>query len=152
MKSKNEKSIFPLIKNDDITIDHPVTKSVLFKEDVKAEDNTEILNQNSINNKQNNFNSIWPAESDIRIEGAKYENNKLSVKLNNLSFETINTVSMGVKYTSSDTENINFVPTKISINPSRSIITIPCQKKPFKFVIRTDNMTGIGSSLNHMNW
>jgi len=121
--------------------------------------NTEALKDSDINvnfQPEQEFqqnNSVWPVESNILIEVAKYENNNLNVTLTNLSFDSIKIIEMGVKYSSNDYENIEFQPANITIPPGESTIQIPCPKgNPFKFVFRTANRTGAGMTQDNMNW
>ena len=66
---------------------------------------------------------------------------------------SIKLISIGVRYTNNDNDNINFQPVNISLPTGESNIQIKCPDgNPFKFVLRTENMTGTGSIRSSMNW
>jgi len=148
MKKEPKKTIHPLMKKNEPNKSHPILDtSTLTDFEINADNTPE---QQPI---QENTSSVWPVEPNILIETANYGNNILSVTLTNLSVESIDIISMGVKYTSSNSESIDFQPTNISLAPGESTIQIPCPKgNPFKFVIRTANKTGSGSTKENMSW
>lgn len=144
----SKKELKPLIKNKNIDISHPLLNVKI----LESYSNKKLKSTNKYNEIPPN-NSVWPLESDLIIESVEFRNNELFVTLTNVSTEMINLDSMGVKYSSSNTESINFEPANLCVPPGEKTLKIPCPEgKPFKFVIRTENGTGIGTSSDFMNW
>ncbi|MBU0471711.1 MAG: hypothetical protein KKF89_04400 [Nanoarchaeota archaeon] len=142
---RGKSNIKPLMKKNDSKEDH-----ALLKTDVLEDSKNIVIESKQF---QENNPSIWPVESNILIETVSYENDNLHIIFTNLSVEPIKIISTGVKYTSNNTESIDFKETNITIPSGESKISIPCPNgKPFKFVVRTNNGTGAGSSLDNINW
>tara|TARA_B100000315_G_C14512421_1_gene557604 strand:- start:909 stop:1364 length:456 start_codon:yes stop_codon:yes gene_type:complete len=147
LKKKDDRNILPLINKSESDNDHALLKTSKLKEEEQG-----IISQPMQENQPNNG-SVWPVEPNLLVETARFENNVLHVTFTNLSVEPIKIESMGVKYTSIDTENIDFQPVNITLPTGESVIQIPCPRgNPFKFVVRTTNKTGSGSSKENMNW
>lgn len=146
IKKSSKKTIHPLMKKPVVSDDDPILSiGNLAEAKVGASVASETLNQTPA--------GVWPVESNILIENARYENNLLQVTLTNLYVQPMKIIAMGVKYTSSDQESIDFKDTNISLPTGESSLQISCpQGNPFKFVIRTANMTGTGCSRENINW
>ncbi|MBC8495887.1 hypothetical protein H8D36_07055 [archaeon] len=144
---KHSKNIHPLMKKSELKDDHAMFDlGVLEKNDSELE--LQIPQHN-----QPNMNSVWPVDSNIIIEHAELQDKGLNVTLTNLSVDPIKIISAGVKYSSDNSESIEFQQTNITIPSGECCIDIPCPRgKPFKFVIRTANGTGAGNTLDNMNW
>ncbi len=146
-KSKGRSTIFPLFRQGEVNEDHPILKERFSEEPAPA--NIERFSQKEAKPQ----NSVWPADPNIVIEDASFENTQLTIKVNNTSFEPIVIKSAGVKYTNSQAENIGFQPYDFELPPGESFLRLDCPKgKPYKFVFRTANMTGAGSSLDSLSW
>jgi hypothetical protein len=140
-KDFKKKILYKLLKKNELNNEHSILNANILKDSEKNE---------PIQPEQN---SVWPVEPNLLVETARFENNVLHVTFTNLSVEPIKIESMGVKYTSIDTENIDFQPVNITLPTGESVIQIPCPRgNPFKFVVRTTNKTGSGSSKENMNW
>jgi len=146
LKRITDKTIFPLMKKSFEPEAHVIFEASVFT-DEKMDIEHYPEHTNTI------IPGVWPLELNLIIEVARYENNILYVTVTNLFVEPIRITSMGVKNTSLDRENIDFRDTNISLPPGESVVQIPCPNGcPFKFVIRTANLTGIGCSKDNINW
>lgn len=146
MKSKSNKTIHPLMKKPLAADNHPMFESNanLGIEIDESNIPIEVTPPNS---------GVWPVEPNILIEKATFSDNTLIVTLTNLFVEPISIIAMGVKYSARDDESIDFRDTNISLPPGESIVHIPSPRgRPYKFVVRTSNMTGTGCSRDNMNW
>lgn len=146
-KKKQKKTIFPLFKELDTNQDHPIMRENWTEEPESTIPNKFIEEPKEMNT------SIWPVDSNIVIENVLYENNTLLITVLNLAVDNIKITSAGVKYTNSIVENINFQSYDFILQSGKNTLRIPCPNgKPYKFVFRTANRTGAGSSIDNLSW